>query len=336
MVTINDVAHEARVSVGTVSKVINSRPGVALETRARVQEAIARLNYHCDSSARGLRTRRTMMLGIVVPFLNHEYTQGIIAGAENTAAEFGYNVVVCNSQKSAEREYELVKLFLRRQVDGLLIALPRMDDPGLARLAAEGVPLAVVGRQVHGDLSFPVVTADNGLGIRQAVAHLAGEHGRRRIAYLHGAVDDMDDAARFAGYCQGLSDAGLAFDPELTGYGGHSEEDMAGEALARMIRLGHQPDAVVCFDDSLAIGVYRMASRLGLAIPEDLAVIGVNDSQIARYLTPKLCSVTLPTQGMGELATRKLIGMLNNGREGAGIHVLPTGIVTRGSCGCRD
>lgn len=332
MITIADVARAANVSVSTVSKVINGRRDVAQATRARVLAAIRQLDYHSNSNARGLRIRRTMLIGLVVHYLDHDYFQGIIAGVESAAYARGYNVVISNCQLSIEREQALIKSLLQQRVDGLIFALPMTDDAELLALLQRGARFVVVGRPVLVDLIAPTIIGDHEGGAYDAVTHLIRAHGKRRIAYIQGPPEQNDC---FLGYCRALSDAGLPFVSELVGCAQRSAEN-AGLALEKMIRDGDRPDAVFCFNDELAHGVYRRAARLGLHIPRDLAVIGVDDTKVASCLTPGLTSVRVPTFRMGELAANELLDLLEGGGSAPGRQVLPTQLVPRGSCGCPE
>jgi LacI family transcriptional regulator len=332
MATIADVAREAGVSISTVSKAMNNRRDVSEATRHKVLATIERLDYHYDSAARGLRTKRSMMIGAVVQYLEHDYFQRIISGVESAAFARGYNVVISNCQLSLDRERALVKSFLQRRIDGLIFALPMTNNAELLEMAERGARFVVVGLPLAGAPKTATICADHEGGAYNAAIHLHRVHGKRRIAFIHGPPEQEDC---FHGYCRALTDLGLPFNPELTGYAQRSAEN-AGVALEKIVRQGLRPDAVLCFNDELAHGVYLKAARLGLRIPDDLAVVGVDDSRIASCLSPGLTSVGVPTFQMGELAANELIDLLENGGDGDGSHVLPTSLVIRGSCGCDE
>ena len=217
----------------------------------------------------------------------------------------------------------------------MIFALPLMSDAELVQMAEKGVVMAVVGRTVTGEFRAPVVTADHEGGAYDAVAHLVQEHGKQRIAYIHGPTEQSDDARRFAGYCRALADAGLPFTPELTGYAGRSH-DWAAIALEKMVKLGLRPDAVFCFNDELAYGIYRKARQLGMQIPDDLAAIGVDDTRTGRHIHPALTTVGVPAFQMGEMAAHKLINQLESKEAEPGALILPTTLIPRGSCGCGE
>ena len=329
---IADVAQAAGVSISTVSKVMNDRGGISESTRAKVLAVIERMNYHSDFAAKGLRTKKTMMLGTLVRYLENEYFQRIVAGIEDAAYARGYNVVICNCQLSAERERTLLKLFLHRRVDGLIFVLPLMKDAELVQLAAKDVYMAVVGAPIVGDLRAPLVSGDHEGAGYNATMHLIQIHGKRRIAYIQGPPEQNHG---FLGYCRALADGGLPFLPELVGYA-HTNPERAGLALEKIIYLGQKPDAVFCFNDELALGVYRQAAKMGLRIPDDLAVIGVDNTRFGQCLTPSLTSVAVPTFEMGQLAANELIDVLESGVRPVDTKVLPTKLIARGSCGCPD
>ncbi len=305
--TISDVAKAARVSVATVSRVLNGSGAVSAKTRLRVEEAIRELSFMPNASAKSLRALRTMTIGVIVSDILVSYYAEIIKGIENTANALHYKIIICDAQNQKEKESDYMTLVMNRTVDGIILITPKLTDAELAAYAEKGYAIGLIGRSIDHPL-IPCVYTDNVGAAQEAVSHLTIQ-GHERLAFLSGFADATDSYERLEGYMKALRLAGLPFVPELIENGGFSENG-GYDAFHRLMDKGHPFTAVFAANDEMALGIYRACSERGLSIPEDMAVIGVDNNRVSKYITPTLSTVDQPKYSMGALLAEKLIDQL--------------------------
>jgi LacI family transcriptional regulator len=312
-VTIRDVARAAGVSVATVSRVVNATGQVTEATALRVREAVRRLDYVPHGGARSLTTRRTHVIGVVLPEMYGDFFSEIIRGVDRTARPAGYHVLVSGSH-SDPAETMAVLQALHGRVDGLVLMMP---GPGLGRLdrslprRTPAVLLNGAGATAH-----PSLRVDNRRGARLAVDHLL-DLGHRRIAHVRGPEANADAAERLLGYREALAGRGVAAEPRLE-LAGDFREESGYAAAERLAELVPRPTAVFAANDAMAIGCLAGLRARGLEVPEDLSLVGFDDVPNARYLTPALTTVRVPIAEVGSRATERLLRMLANPTEAGG------------------
>jgi len=308
-VGIKDVAAAAGVSVTTVSHVLNdvAYARVGAETRERVQEAAHRLGYGPNRLAQALRTQRSGMIGFISEEIATTPHAGrIILGAEETAKRRGYNIMIINSTStgSAESRESDVAALLDRQVDGILYATMyhrRFTVP--ANLT--GLPAVLVDSEDVGHSISSVIPDEEG-GARAAVQTLI-DSGHTRIGMINNTDDVPATHSRLRAFKETLAEAGLEFHADLV-QAEHSEVPGGYQAALRLLRLENRPTAVFCYNDRMAMGLYRAAAEVGLSIPAELSVVGFDNQElIAENLYPALTTVALPHYEMGAWATENLI-----------------------------
>jgi LacI family transcriptional regulator len=330
--TITDVAEKAGVSVGTVSHVINRTRPVSDELRTRVLKVTEELDYRPNLVARGLRSKRTSTIGIIVSNLENPYYTEIVRAVQDSAVGSGHNVIICNSYEDPSIEEEEIVTLRSRQVDGLIIAPTESEHGLLASLAEQVFPLVVVSRRVR-ELSVPAVVSDNRSAAERATRHLI-EAGSGRVGLLTHDKGGSVSEDQEQGYRAALEAAGLEYRSELT-YVGRNTADGALQAAERLMDEAHMPDAMVCGTALMTLGTLRFLSERGLRCPEDLAIIGFGNMPWAEVLTPRLTCVTQPTHTIGREASRLLIDQIENRAiSPAPVVTLPCGFRHRGSCGC--
>lgn len=299
-VTARDVARRAGVSQPTVSLVLgrNPRARVAPETRARVLRAAEELGYRPNLLARALVRRRSFAIGIIVPDLANPFFADVVSGAQRVAAQQGYAALLGEAREvPVERHLEALR---GRQVDGVLI-----DAAGAAALGAdllEGLDVVLIDEPSE---RWPGVASD-----ALAAGRLAAEHllalGHRRLAFAGPALDVHAFRMRERGFVQALRAAGLALDPELlrrapaTAAGG-------ADAMRALLALRQRPTAVFCVNDLMAIGALKSCSAAGVAVPRDLSIVGCDDIEMARLVTPELTTVRVSARALGARAARLLM-----------------------------
>jgi LacI family transcriptional regulator len=297
------------------------------ETRRKVLAAVERLEYRPSAIARGLRLQRTNTLGMLVPDITNPFFPPIIRGAEEAARERGYELVLCNTDDSPERETASLRVMRERQADGLLLATSRMAATTVAALRRERFPFVLVNRgsRVAADLSVEV---DNERAAAAVIAHLASL-GHRRIAHIAGPRTTTTGAERAAGYRDAMKAHGLPTDASLLAEADAYAETSGHAAASRLLRAS--PTAIFAANDLLVLGALRAAREAGLRVPRDVSLVGVNDIPLVGLIDPPLTTVRVPQREMGEIAARMLIAVLE-GEPIARRHVvLDTVLVVRGS-----
>ena len=330
MSTISDVARAAGVSVATVSRVLNRSDKVKPETKERVVQVIERLEYTPDASAKALRSRRTSLIGVVIPDVSSIYYLELLKGIENTAIEANYNLIICDAQNSPKRENEYMRMLAERRLDGFIIINTLLPTDRIGRLVKQGFPLVLIGRELPGGHVSSIMVS-NSTGARQAVEHLIQQHGHKRIAYLRGMLHP-DDEERFAAYRQTLVENGLAFDPQLVERGHFTEE--GGARAVQKLWQRAKFTALFAGNDEMAIGAMEKARQLGLKVPGDLAVVGFDNIRLARHISPGLTTADMPKYQLGAMAAKKLLEALANDHIAYEKVVLRTELIVRQSCGC--
>jgi len=328
-VTIREVADQAGVSIATVSRVLNGRGDVAPETRELVSKIIRDRGYIANRSARGLSAGRTGLVGLLVPLIYPVYFSAILSGASEALHEHDLRAVLSPTGHEHAREVSLLDRLMHGLTDGALIVLPEESSDELARLLEAGYRFVVIDPRLRLDDRIPSVSAAHTSGAGQAMQHLLGL-GHRRIAAITGPRGWVATDERRRGYHAALAAAGILPDPELDI---ESNFEIAGgaEATATLLDLPEPPTAIFAFNDNLAIGAIQAARARGVRVPEDLSVIGFDDTEHATIVTPMLTTVRQPLAEMGRTAVSLLIRLIERQRFET-LHVeLATRLVVRES-----
>jgi DNA-binding LacI/PurR family transcriptional regulator len=324
---IKDVAREVAMSTATVSRALRGLPGVSEETRSRVMAAARRLGYVPSPSAAGLATGQTRTVAVIVPWVTRWFFASVVQGAEEVLRDRGYDLLLYNlggDDVARHRVFE-TSLLIKR-VDAVLVLSLKPSPDELVRLERLARPVTIVGADVPG---WATVRIDDELAARTATEHLLGL-GHRRIGYLGGATRDVLDftapTARLHGYRDALADAGIAPAPDLEVDGEFTVD--GGTRVAREL-LGRpdRPTAVFAASDEMAIGVLRTARELGLRVPEDLSVVGLDDHELAGFFD--LTTVAQPVAEQGRLAAQQVLAALTTEEWRPEQVVLPTRLVVR-------
>lgn len=287
---MRDVAALAGVSTKTVSNVINDYPYIRPETKARVKVALQQLGYQMNHSARQLRSGRTGIISLALPEVRQPYFAELVHSVIDEAQQVGLTVVVETTLGVRERELEVLRGGPRHLVDGLIfnpVALAQSDIGDLPNL----VPTVMLAERVLGPVQASLVAMNDREAAKAAVAHLAAV-GCRRIAVI-GTQDTpmMSPQRRLQGYLDGLAEAGLPFDPELQVGTDDWHREAGALAAGRLLDEGVAFDALFCFNDAMALGALWELSHRGIAVPGEVAVVGFDDTEDARFATPTLTSI---------------------------------------------
>ncbi|HEY7146571.1 MAG TPA: LacI family DNA-binding transcriptional regulator [Streptosporangiaceae bacterium] len=338
--TLYDVARAAGVSTATVSRVMHGQDRVSPATRRRVLEVIEDLGYVPDGAAQSLSRRRKDVIGLVAverfsPESDIEQTsllfvEQVLRGVEALLREIGWSLLISFLQVG-DSAFERLRA-VSGKVDGLLISEGIVSSRQLADLSAR-LPIVLVAGSPD-ETQADVVDADNRTGTRALAEHLVEVHGRTRLFYAAGPTEAPDARERRAGFEEVLAEHPGA---SLAGAFEGQFSAVSGQAAARHILAGPRrdlPDAVVCGNDQMAIGVIRELAAGGMRVPEDMAVVGFDDIYPGAVLDPPLTTVRQPMRQLGERACSLLLDRLNKPGLPHRVELLPTELVVRASCGC--
>lgn len=328
MVTIKDIALEAGVSMGTVSRAINNEKGMGPETRERILAIAQRLNYHPNLQARGLVAKRPNALGIIIPrtpdfaFSNPYYTE-VLKGIADKAREAGQYLVF-----SIAEEESYSRIYHHRLAAGIIVLANRFGDPWIAEAQKMEVPMVLIPGDPARE-GIPSVDQDNADGSFQAINYLAAL-GHRRIGFLNGPPDSKYSTERFIGYRRALEKNRLPFQKELIWEFDFSQQG-GYEGMKKSLSLTPPPTAVLVINDFSAMGALRAAKEKSFRVPEDVSIIGSGDVPFASMTDPPLTTVRVPYQMIGRKATETLLNIIRGKRLSRKHQILPVELVIRNS-----
>lgn len=310
---LKDVAARAGVSVKTVSNVVNGYEHVRPDTRARVEQAIAELNYRPNLSARNLRKGRTGVIALAVPELDSPYFAELARHVVSAAADHGWTVLIDQTGGGPEQERKAARGIGDHLIDGLIFSPLALSADDLAGL--HGTPMVLLGERVdHAPADHVMV--DNVAAAREITAHLINL-GRHRIAAI-GSQRTAEGASarlRLAGYAEALTAAGIGYDERLVAPAPAWHRADGAAAIRHLLATGVRPDAVFCFNDTLALGALRALHEAGLRVPADVAVAGFDDIEDGRFSIPTLSTVAPDKERIARLAVELLAGRLGADRD---------------------
>lgn len=300
MATIREVSRLARVSMATVSRVLNDTVPVADETRARVLDAVTKLDYRPNAFARSLATNRSGGLGVIVKALSSPFFSPMLDGIESIAESQGMHLMVSSGHVDARTEKRALEFLVERRPDALILDVEGLSDEFLAELANGSIPIFIIGRLVP-VLAERCVYLDNIAGGLLMTNHLL-EQGHTRIAHITGLLAMHDSRERLAGYRRALEDAGLEFDEALVVESDFQEE--GGErAISELLERDTEFTAVFAANDQMAAGALVALREAGRDVPDDVSLVGHDDVLLARYLYPALTTARQPIFEMGAAVT---------------------------------
>ncbi|WP_025786105.1 catabolite control protein A [Sporosarcina sp. D27] len=311
-VTIYDVAREANVSMATVSRVVNGNPNVKPATRKKVTACIERLGYRPNAVARGLASRKTTTIGVIVPDISKSYYAELSRGIADVATMYEYNIILSNSDKRPLREMELIEDHLGKQVDGLIFMSDSISDDVRKEMKSANIPIVLAGT-LDSELEFPTVNIENKEAAYSAVKELI-ENDHKRIAFISGPFSrDINRLSKKTGYEDAMSEAELSI-PD--GYIVETDNtyDDAYEVWNRLKKLPEPPTAIFAGNDEIAVGIMNGIRDAGLTVPDDLELICFQHSILARAVRPQLTAVRVPLYDLGAVSMR-LLTKLMNGEE---------------------
>lgn len=326
-ITIYDVAREAKVSMATVSRVVNGNANVKQETKEKVEAVIERLGYRPNAVARGLASRRTTTIGVVIPDITDHYFAELARGIDDVAAMYNYQIILANSDESDSKELQVLENLLSKQVDGIIFMGNLFDADVRKEFAKSDVPIVLAG-SVDDASDKPSVNIDYVTATAEATKTLI-TNGNQRIAFVSGNLaHSINREFKLVGYKNALAAAGIAFDETLVFEGDYDYQ--AGYQLAGAVQAA-QATAAIVVNDEMAAGLLNGLTDAGVNIPTDFEVITNNNSKIAVMTRPQLSSITQPIYDLGAVSMRMLTKLMNHEELPEKNIVLPHGYTDRQS-----
>lgn len=329
--TIRDIAALAKVSKGTVSRVLNDGPGVGEVTRKRVLKLINDLDYQPNAAAQGLAAKRTFNIGVIIPHTGNysmasAYWPVLLTAITDKAAEKNFNVLLSTARSEEDVDSAYRSILRGRRVDGVIVSAEQFGQKQLAELLFKGFPFVMVGRSSF--TSHYSVDVDNVGGAAEMTSHLIGR-GHRDIAILAGPEHFPSVMGRVAGYQTAMSAAGLKPRVRHCSY----FTDAAAECVKSLLAERPAPTALFVAAGDLATPAIRAAAELRLTIPGDLALVVFDDHPFYEFFSPALTAMSQPIQALGQAAADLLFALIDGQQPDSGSRILPTKLVIRRSCG---
>ncbi|KPL59153.1 catabolite control protein A [Rossellomorea vietnamensis] len=328
-VTIYDVAREANVSMATVSRVVNGNPNVKPATRKKVLEVIDRLGYRPNAVARGLASKKTTTVGVIIPDISNIFYAELARGIEDIATMYKYNIILSNSDQNTEKELHLLNTMLGKQVDGILFLGGHISEEHVQEFERSPVPIVLAGA-VEETNKVPSVNIDYKAASFDAVSELL-EKGHKRIGFVSGPFHDtINMKFKLEGYREALAKAGVEYSDDLVVEGEYTY-DSGLEAWQKFSELSDKPTAIFVGNDETALGVVHGAQDQNVSIPEEVEIISFDNTRLALMVRPQLTSVVQPLYDIGAVAMRLLTKYMNKETVEESTVVLPHRLEYRNS-----
>lgn len=328
-VTIYDVAREANVSMATVSRVVNGNPNVKPATRKKVVEVIERLGYRPNAVARGLASKKTTTVGVIIPDIASTFFAELARGIEDIATMYKYNIILSNSDQNKDKELHLLNTMLGKQVDGLVFMGGNITAEHVEEFKKSPVPIVLAG-SIEESSSIPTVNINYEQASYDAVQAFISE-GHKEIAFVVGPlIEPINKDKKLVGYKRALADAGIEYQENLI-FEGDYTYDSGIEAFEKLHEDGRKPTAVLVGSDEMALGVIHGAQDKGLKVPGDIEVISSDNTKLTLMVRPQLTTIVQPLYDIGAVAMRLLTKLMNKESVDDNNVVLPHRIESRDS-----
>jgi len=331
-VTLKDIARETGVHISTVSRALdpNAQTSLTREVVDKIRQTATRLGYRPNRLASGLRTRRTMSIGLMIPDIENTLFPPIVRGAESVLEPAGYTSIMVNTDGDRNREAHLVDVLLERGVDGILHAAPYRSDPRMNTVSAQGMPMVTVNRQIENS-EIPAVINDDAEGIAMMLRYLH-DRGHRKIAHLAGPKNLSTGRVRLKSFLTTAGELGLELPDEAIAVTNFFDENEGRRCTRQLLDSGFEFTAILCANDRLALGAIDELKQHGLVCPVDVSVTGYNDIPFLDLIPPGLTTIQIPQFDIGRVGAELLITMMTSPETTIPrITILPVRLIERGS-----
>jgi LacI family transcriptional regulator len=334
-ITIYDVAKQAGVSISTVSNVIQNKGNIPDSTRKHVLDIIRDMNYIPNKLAQRLVTKKTYMVALLVPSIDNPFFAGIYSGIDHYIDEnlLEYKIIIGNIHYSTQREVHLIRSFRQEYLDGYIIVSNDPANEEIRALSSSGIPVVLAMSEPEENLALPFVTHDN-YGTAYSAAEYLIELGHTKLGYIAGVFELSSRAlSRFDGFRQCLHDRGLPFKDHYLVKGGVYSPECGYNSFMKLYETKDIPTALLCAGDIMAVGVLRAIRECGMKVPEDISVIGFDNSPYSPYMEPPLTTVNIDSFRIGYDSAGILFELIDGKKPANPKKVIRGELVKRESCG---
>lgn len=319
-VTIYDIAKKLNITAATVSRALNNNPKISQKTRDLVSKTAEEMNYKQNTLAKALKSGKSNNVGVIVPFINHNFFSSAIMGIEEELTSQGYHVIICQSHENQKNEEDQINTLLNTQIDAIFISVSESTKTTehLKKVINNGTPLVFFDRK----LDIPgvsSVTIDDYKGAYEATKHLINQ-GCKRIAHLSGDTNLQIYSNRFEGYKAAIRDHGLDIDEDMIIRVKSKVEDGAN-ALDKLWKLDQKPDAIFCAGDYTALGAIQELKKRGIKVPDEVCISGFSNEPFTKYMELPITSVDQKPVEMGKIAAQVFLEQINDDRSNRNISI---------------
>jgi len=328
-VTLEDIAEKTNVSKMTVSRVINETGNVAEETRKKIEKAIEEMDYQPNQVARNLSVKKTYTIGVIIPkeekiFLDN-YIAQVLSGVNEVGKKNGYKILLLPIE---EENFNYAKYIKNKTVDGLVLIKMEKGDKGLEKIANTPLPYVLVNFRDTND-RFNYVDTNNIEGAKKGVEYLY-QKGHSKIGFIAGEMSETNSIDRLTGFKEAMQENDLELNDNWVLHG-HFSQKSAYNAMGKILDGEERPTAIFCSDDYMAIGAIERIKDEGYSVPEDFAVMGFDNIELAEYVTPSLTTIAQPMHELGKEATQLVFDIINDKKNIITNKILPVELIERES-----
>lgn len=331
--TLKDVAKLSGVSVPTVSRVVNEEKYISDEVKEKVLSAIKELNYTPQWTARSLRLKRTLTIGIIIPNVSDYFFGSIVLAVESYFRKKGYDIILFNTSNDEDIEERAIKLAISKRVEGIILATISKSEKKISSLINNfGIPIVVVDNKLNIENIDQVLSDDVG-GSYKLVEHLIKKHGYKDIACISGPLEESSSFEKLAGYKKAMEDNELKVNKEYIKVA-YWKKSKAFEATCELFENSNKPEAIYCMNANMLIGCLRYIIKRKIKIPEDLAIVTFDDYDFVSVVYPPVTSLKRIDIEMGTIAAEILFERIEGSDADYKIVRIDSDLVIRNSCGC--
>ena len=327
-ITMKDIAAKLGVSESTVSRAINNKPGVGEDTKQKILNLARRYNYQPNLLARNLARQESNMIGLILPDISSLFYSEVTRAIQDIATKHGYQVMVCNTDSDEKRESAYIEWLQGNKIAGIIFLGNGLANNKIINLGLSGYPIVLANRLVE-EVMLPSVIIDNNTGAFEATKHLL-ERGHKRIALINGPKDNLTAQNRFRGYREALKEYNLDYDPKLIINKDWSRE-CGYQGFLELLNLEEPPTAIFAANDLISVGVIEAIKMGGYLIPEEIAVVGFEDTIVTSIIEPPLTTVAQPMYELGSNSAKKLFSLIEDEDIEENIEILTSKLIVRKS-----
>ncbi len=325
---MKDIAKIVGVSESTVSRAINNKPGVGEKSKEEILEVAKKYNYRPNQLARNLAKQSTNMLGLILPDISSLFYSEVAKGIQDVARENNYQLILCNTDCDSQEEKDYIEWMQNNKIAGIIFLGKGLDNDEIIKLALSDYPLVLADRLIE-ELMIPSVIIDNNAGAYNATEHLINK-GYEEIALINGPKKELRSQSRLQGYKKALVDFGIEFKSELV-LNKELTRESGYQSFLELMEFENPPTAIFAANDLLAVGLVEAIKTGGYLIPDDIAVVGFEDTIVTSIINPSLTTVAQPMYQLGVLSAQKLFSLIKEEEVKEQIKILETELIVRDS-----